>query len=375
MDTIYYHEKNVDRFIYEKLCQRSPALWECFRNNDIHGFRSGLYTSPLVDFNLRHVVYSLCLNSMRGELYSLLSSITSKMKPFGDLIIVGDEALNHYLSRRQKPVSTSFRLKCVPNFFVPSIGSIYPDHPLYLGYLQASKVLLWFLLGKAAQKYSYSVTRVMKKAFGSNVARLIGLKLKNVNAVVVRKYNKIKSTGEEYMSLCLKVRYFHTKYRSIGDDLIHLMDVQLKKNPQTTYDYVNSRKRGVTFYDNSSGMLNYYHHILVASRRFLVEGDTINLTKSKLVLFARCCCRCHVVFKMSDEDIAAIIRDACPSVPCNYPNVAISPDVWAQVLGIDVTKLDKFTFKGTLTRWTLPPHVWVEGSILKNVEAIPNACN
>ena len=115
----------------------------------------------------------LVTESIRPLLHDIIDDLTKFLKPMGDLLISGGEAVNFYLEMDDKVITSDIDTKFVPK--------MKPDDK-YFGKLQAVKLLLWNKLGEIASRDNYKlINKVLQETTETfeTVKSLENIKLKN----------------------------------------------------------------------------------------------------------------------------------------------------------------------------------------------------
>ena len=145
-----FTEKTIEDWVKKKVCFGDKALYKYiseYSKENIKKFRvrvQRLYPNETFD----EAAKVLVTESIRPLMYDIIDDLTKFLKPMGDLIISGGEAVNFYLTGNDRVITSDIDTKFVPK--------MKPDNK-YFGKLQAVKLLLWNKLGEIAQRDNYKI--------------------------------------------------------------------------------------------------------------------------------------------------------------------------------------------------------------------------
>ena len=315
MDTGYYTNKTVDRFIKLKLCQSDKKLYKYYINGDIKRFRKRLSKMPEACSNIEQVVYTCITDSLRDIIYKIINNLTIYMSPMGDLIVTGGEAFNTFFPRDNRIITSDIDTKFIPIFKETNGVLISPKSPKFFEYLQICKLIMWNRLGYIAKNLNYEVAERIELVTKSKIGKFLGIKLPNIGPFVTRRYtliNKMKQNENttnitpndilidvELFALDLKVRYFCPKSGKITlHSMGGILDVALMRPFEIGYEVIKSRTQGHIVENQITGKMKYYNNIYIASKCFLIDDvylmSTLGLRPLKkrkdherLIMFAK----------------------------------------------------------------------------------------
>lgn len=292
MDTNFYSESTVEKYLNENLFFKDPKMKKYFDRNlqrDLGKFRNQARTKHS-DKSFEKMMYVIVTDSIRDIIIETIGEITTYMKTMGDLIISGGEAFNLYMKYEDRIITSDIDAK-----FVPKI----PINPKFFGKLQAIKLLLWQKLGELAKKLNIRIrNRILsqRKKY-PKIFKFLGIGFKNSGPFVTRRYTLIKKSktrnnknpgkGDvfidvELFALDLNIRYFSPKTGKIEDVTMGgILDIPFMRPEEFGYEVAASKRKGITYRDLSTGKLVTNKNVFVASREFLIE-DIYLMQKLKL---------------------------------------------------------------------------------------------
>lgn len=276
MDENYYSEKTRKDFIVNHLCKGDSTLLRYYENDDIMKFRKRL--SKLSDDNsVEQVVYIFVTDAIRDIIYDIIGTLTSYVRPMGDLVISGGEAFNIYFDKTNRIITSDIDTKFIPTF----TENIFRN-------IQITKILLWDKLGKVSKSFETLISnRVKKFVETSKIGKLLGIKVPKNGPHVTRRYTLINKKKQsvtnsvqeknvlidvEVFALDLKLKYFlPSDKKSTARNLGGILDIALMRPGEIGYEVVFSREKGLFYKKFGSDQIVYNKNILFADKRFLIE--------------------------------------------------------------------------------------------------------
>lgn len=280
METVY-DQKVIDAFIRDKLCQGDKLLYTYYQTVQVQKFRRRLLRFGDVDDDVKTVIQTYITDSTRDVIQKIINHLTRVMKPYGDVIVSGGEALNVYLDSDKRIITTDIDTK-----FTPAVKS---DDPKMFGYIQLSKLKMWNLLGRIATQYnSLIVRRVRKLVINSRLGKLFGISFPREHQLN-RRYSLIKKnkssgtlTDIELLALDLKVRYFIPSMKKVSTQNIGgLLDIAFMRPGEFGSEVVQTKYSTSLTVINPVTWKRSKISLNIASPRFLLE-DIYALQKLNL---------------------------------------------------------------------------------------------
>jgi len=141
MDSSFYSEEAILRFVKSNLCQNDEKLFRHYLNGNVSRFRERLsrkFTKEKQD-ELEQVVYSCITDSIRDIILETIGYLTDKLHPYGDLIVTGGEAFNMYFEKEDRIITSDIDTKFIPVFKGQSGSLVTTKSTRYFGFLQSVK--------------------------------------------------------------------------------------------------------------------------------------------------------------------------------------------------------------------------------------------
>lgn len=225
-----FSDKTLEDWVKKKVCFGDKTLYKYiseYSRENVKKFRTRvqkLYPNETFE----EAAKVLVTESIRPLLHDIIEDLSKFLKPMGDLIISGGEAVNFYLDPEDRMVTSDIDTKFVPK--------MKPDNK-YFGKLQAIKLLLWNRLGEIASRDNYklinTVLRETTQTF-ETVKSLANINLKNAAyrtnwAHKITKYIGLSSaSGKGSKGYHVTRRYsLIPKRKNIKDATNVLIDVEL----------------------------------------------------------------------------------------------------------------------------------------------------
>ena len=276
MDENIYSETTVSKFMNKNLFFGDPVLKKYFEQDDLKKFRNRVNRVHSKE-SFEKMAYVVVTDAIRDIIYEVISELTVFLKPMGDIIISGGEAFNVYMDRKDKVITSDIDTKFAPR--------MKPDEK-YFGKLQAVKLLLWNRLGVISKRINIRIRdRILSKK--SKIGKFIGLRFDDTGPYVTRRYSLIKKRKQsntnkptkrnvfidvELFALDLKVRWYSPeKKRIVPVNLGGILDIAFMRPNEFGYEVIQTRKRGVTYRNQTTNKTIIDNRIYVAGKSFLTD--------------------------------------------------------------------------------------------------------
>ena len=276
MDENIYSETAVSKFMNKNLFFGDPVLKKYYEQDELKKFRNRINRMYSKE-SFEKMAYVVVTDSIRDIIYEVISELTVFLKPMGDIIISGGEAFNVYMDRNDKVITSDIDTKFAPR--------MKPDEK-YFGKLQAVKLLLWNRLGEISKKINIRIRdRILSKK--SKIGKFIGLRFSEAGPYVTRRYSLIKKKkgginnkptkrnvfiDVELFTLDLKVRWYSPeKKRIIPVNLGGILDIAFMRPNEFGYEVIQTRKRGVSYRNQTTNRMVINNKIYVAGKTFLTD--------------------------------------------------------------------------------------------------------
>ena len=276
MDENIYSETTVSKFMNKNLFFGDPVLKKYFEQDDLKKFRNRVNRIHSKE-SFEKMAYVVVTDAIRDIIYEVISELTVFLKPMGDIIISGGEAFNVYMDRKDKVITSDIDTKFAPR--------MKPDEK-YFGKLQAVKLLLWNRLGVISKRINIRIRdRILSKK--SKIGKFIGLRFDDTGPYVTRRYSLIKKRKQsntnkptkrnvfidvELFALDLKIRWYSPeKKRIVPVNLGGILDIAFMRPNEFGYEVIQTRKRGVTYRNQTTNKTIIDNRIYVAGKSFLIE--------------------------------------------------------------------------------------------------------
>ena len=276
MDENIYSETTVSKFMNKNLFFGDPVLKKYFEQDDLKKFRNRVNRVHSKE-SFEKMAYVVVTDAIRDIIYEVISELTVFLKPMGDIIISGGEAFNVYMDRKDRVITSDIDTKFAPR--------MKPDEK-YFGKLQAVKLLLWNRLGVISKRINIRIRdRILSKK--SKIGKFIGLRFDDTGPYVTRRYSLIKKRKQgntnkptkrnvfidvELFALDLKIRWYSPeKKRIVPVNLGGILDIAFMRPNEFGYEVIQTRKRGVTYRNQTTNKTIIDNRIYVAGKSFLID--------------------------------------------------------------------------------------------------------
>tara|TARA_B100001113_G_scaffold258874_1_gene213998 strand:+ start:11183 stop:12775 length:1593 start_codon:yes stop_codon:yes gene_type:complete len=301
-----FTDVTIENWVKKKVCFGDKLLFKYiseYSRENIKRFRNRVQRLyPKETFEEASKV--LITESIRPMMHDIIDELSKFLKPMGDLIISGGEAVNFYLKPDDRIITTDIDTKFVPK--------MKPDGK-YFGKLQAIKLLLWNKLGQIAGRDNYKlINKVLLEtdqyfdvnkynyknsgnAFRTNwawtISKYIGLTsasgAKSKGYHVTRRYSLIPKRKNvkngsnvlidvELFTLDMKFRMFDIKSGKLEDiNFGGILDIAFMRPKQIGYNVAKKNFNGANIiYANNNKNTAYkrkYKYLTVPSKDYLIE--------------------------------------------------------------------------------------------------------
>jgi len=303
-----FSKKILEDWVKKKVCFGDKTLYKYiseYSRENVKKFRARvqkLYPNETFE----EAAKVLVTESIRPLLHDIIDDLTKFLKPMGDLIISGGEAVNFHLTQNDRVITSDIDTKFVPK--------MKPDDK-YFGKLQAIKLLLWNKLGEIAQRDNYKlIKKVLTEtdqyftnkdinnynlddaAYRTNwaykVAKYIGLSSATSKGSkgyhVTRRYSlmpkrkNIKNASNvlidvELFTLDMKFRMINTKTGKLEDkNFGGILDIAFMRPKQLGYNVAKANFKGGTnmSFTNQNRNISYtkkYKYLSIPTKHYLIE--------------------------------------------------------------------------------------------------------
>ena len=303
-----FSDKTIEDWVKRKVCFGDKTLYKYiseYSRENIKKFRTRvhrLYPNETFD----EAAKVLVTESIRPLMYDIIDDLTKFLKPMGDLIISGGEAVNFHLTVNDRVITSDIDTKFVPK--------MKPDDK-YFGKLQAVKLLLWNKLGEIAQRDNYKIinkvitetdqyfnenkfnysnnsSAVYRTNWAYRVAKYIGLATATGKGSkgyhVTRRYSlmpkrkNVKGGSNvlidvELFTLDMKFRLVNTKTGKLEDQNFGgILDIAFMRPKQLGYNIAKANFSGGTnmSFINQNRNLSYikkYKYLSIPTKHYLIE--------------------------------------------------------------------------------------------------------
>ena len=302
-----YTDKNIEEWVKKKVCFGDKILYKyisVYSQDNIKKFRSRVNRLHNKE-SFEEAAKVLVTESIRPLLLDIIDDLTKFLKPMGDLVLSGGEAVNFYLQAEDKVITSDIDTKFVPKMKADD---------KYFGKLQAVKLLLWNKLGEIAQRDNYKIIDTVLKetnqyftnkdinkynlnnaAYRTNwaykVARYIGLTSattkKSKGYHVTRRYSlipkrkNIKNVSNvlidvELFTLDMKFRLFNIKTGKNEDmNFGGIIDIAFMRPKQLGYDVAktNTFSTEMNYTNMNRGKIYTvkYKYLSIPTKSYLIK--------------------------------------------------------------------------------------------------------
>jgi hypothetical protein len=286
MDTQVYSEKIIDSFIKDKLCQGDKLLYKYYEEVDVKKFRKRLLTFKDSDDNIKTFVQTLVTDATRDIVYRMIHALTVEMKPYGEIIISGGEAINTYLDFEHRIVTTDIDTKFTP---IVKIGReiLKATDPTMFSYIQLAKLKMWNSIGKLVVRFNkLFISRIKKLIISTSIGKLLGISFPRK---LTRRYTLIKKSKQdavlidiELFAIDMKLSYWMPSDNKVDPRAVGgLLDIAYMRQPEFGFEAVYEKATGIVYTNPITGKHTRDRILQVAHPKFLLH-DIYALQKYNL---------------------------------------------------------------------------------------------
>jgi hypothetical protein len=286
MNASTYSQKTLDAFIRDKLCKKDPLTYKYYKDGQVEKFRKKLGRD---DDTVDTVVQTFITDSTRYYITEIIGLLTAHMKPYGDLIVSGGEAINTYLDINNRIITTDIDTKFTP---IVKVGTrlLQSDDIYMFGYIQLAKLRMWNKLGQLIRRYnSILLNRIKKDVIDSHFGKMLGIKFPKMVTPFHRRYTLIKKNKMtkvlvdiELFAIDLQLRYYvPSKKRVCTENIGGVLDIAFMRPLEFGYEASYTRNKGIPTVNPETGKNEINKNVLVASPRFLIH-DIYSMQKYNL---------------------------------------------------------------------------------------------
>jgi hypothetical protein len=289
MDDAMYSNKTIDTFIKSKLCQDDALLYKYYQEVDVKKFRSRLSKFRDIDDDIKSGIQTFITDATRDVILGIIRELADHMKSYGDLIISGGDAVNAYIDKDYRIVTTDIDTKFTPVVKLSNSTLITSSSPQMFGYIQIAKLVMWDKLGQIVTRFSKLICKRIQKLIidGSPLGKLFGISFGT--PPVNRRYTLIKKSKEssvlidiELFAIDLQLRYYIPSEKKIKKQNIGgLLDIAYMRPNEFGFEATFTKSKGIYITNPITKKIVYDKKIQVASEKFLIE-DIYALQKYNL---------------------------------------------------------------------------------------------
>jgi hypothetical protein len=266
MDLTSYSQKTLDAFIRDTLCKKDPLTYRYYQEGQVSKFRK-----KLDDDTVYTVVQTFITDSIRYYILEIIGKLTTCMKPYGDIIVSGGEAINSYLDTEKRIVTTDIDTKFTPIVKVPSE---------MFGYIQLAKLRMWNKIGQIVTRYNtFLVKEITRLVVDSHFGKMLGVSFPKGVHAFNRRYTLIKKNKNlgtlidiELFAIDLQLRYYvPSKKRVQTENVGGVLDIAFMRPFEFGYEVSHTTRKGIPLSNPVTGKAGWNRKVLVASPKFLIH--------------------------------------------------------------------------------------------------------
>lgn len=281
MDEKYYSPKVVDDFARSVICLGKDDMHRAWVDNDPVKWRKLARKHKMTDAQVEKILYVLLTDVSRDTLYKMISKMTSRILPLGEMIIGGGEAFNYYLPPERRIVTSDIDTKFVPAFK-------FGQKKTFLHY-QCTRLLMWDQMEVLRRTFNTKMTQIVRKVAASKLGQFLNIRATPVPSRLTRRYTMKRKdrqgnenqaspgntlTDIEIFALDIHFTWWHPeKNRTIAGALGGILDTVLIKRGEMGSDVWDDRIR----------LKN--RGVMMAGKKYLIEDlyllNKLGLRKEK----------------------------------------------------------------------------------------------
>src|SRR5210317_875213 len=257
-----YTDKTIEEWVKKKVCFGDKVLYKyisVYSQDNIKKFRSRVNRLHKKE-SFEEAAKVLVTESIRPLLLDIIDDITKFLKPMGDLVLSGGEAVNFYLQAEDKVITSDIDTKFVPKMKADD---------KYFGKLQAVKLLLWNKLGEIAQRDNYKIIDTVLKETNQYFTNkdINNYNLNNASNVLI---------DVELFTLDMKFRLFNIKTGKNEDmNFGGILDIAFMRPKQLGYDVAktNTFSTEMNYQNMNRGKIYTvkYKYLTIPTKSYLIK--------------------------------------------------------------------------------------------------------
>ena len=289
MDNRLYSDETIRKYIFKNLCKGDDVLMKYYDDDNVSAFRKRLHARHK-DTDLKDMLNVYVTDTIRDIIYKIVGELSEYMKPMGNLVISGGDAINMYLERSERIVTSDIDTKFAPRM---------KYDVKYFGKLQMIKLLTWDKMGQLAFKYNKVIKERIQKD-NSKLKKFLGVSFTKTGPWVTRRYtlmNKRKTSPNnitkasvgnrlidvELFALDLKVGWFDPTTGQVKQDRMGgILDMPFMRPGEFGYDVLfKGQTNGIKYVIKNTGAIVSNKNVSIASKAFLIH-DVVIMQELKL---------------------------------------------------------------------------------------------
>ena len=289
MDNRLYSDETIRKYIFKNLCKGDDVLMKYYDDDNVSAFRKRLHAKHK-DTDLKDMLNVYVTDTIRDIIYKIVGELSEYMKPMGNLVISGGDAINMYLERSERIVTSDIDTKFAPRM---------KYDVKYFGKLQMIKLLTWDKMGQLAFKYNKVIKERIQKD-NSKLKKFLGVSFTKTGPWVTRRYtlmNKRKTSPNnitkasvgnrlidvELFALDLKVGWFDPTTGQVKQDRMGgILDMPFMRPGEFGYDVLfKGQTNGIKYVIKNTGAIVSNKNVSIASKAFLIH-DVVIMQELKL---------------------------------------------------------------------------------------------
>ena len=289
MDNRLYSDETIHKYIFKNLCKGDKVLLKYYDDDNVAAFRKRLHARHK-DTDLKDMLNVYITDTIRDIVYKIVGEISEYMRPMGNVIISGGDAINMYLPRGERVVTSDIDTKFAPRMKYDA---------RFFGKLQMIKLLTWDKMGELAMKFNKTIKERIQKD-NSKLKKFLGISFTKNGPWVTRRYtlmNKMKTSPNfiknasvgnrlidvELFALDLNVGWFDPASGKVKQGRMGgILDMPFMRPGEFGYDVLfKGQTNAVKYINRNSGAIVTDTRVAVASRAFLLH-DIVIMQELKL---------------------------------------------------------------------------------------------
>jgi hypothetical protein len=289
MDESMYSEKNIKNFIKSKLCQDDELLYKYYQGSEVEKFQNRISKFGKEADDAVKTAFQTCITDVtRDVILSWVRILSRHMKPYGDLIVSGGEAINAYLESENRIITTDIDTKFTPLVKLQN-KLLNASNEKMFGFIQFAKLKMWNKIGQIAKKFRVIIVKRIRELLGPVVGKLLGVSFSGIRNPLTRRYTLIKKNKNEgvlidieLFAIDLQVKYYVPTKKKISSETIGgLLDIAYMRPKEFGFEATYTKSKGLYITNPVTHKTIYDKSLMVASEKFLIE-DIYALQKYNL---------------------------------------------------------------------------------------------